>query len=284
MKKYAALPVFLLALAVLASAAKDYRFEESDLIRKTLSFEGTSGPREIQLDNIFGSVKLTGTNGKDVQLVAHKTIKARTKARIEKAKEEVVLDITVEGNLIDIYVDGPFRSQDRRGYSNTRNPGYQVHYDFEIKVPRETNFYLKTVTDGDIIVENVDGDFDVKNVNGKVTITDVAGSGSAHTVNGGVKVYFSRNPKEDCSFKTINGDLTLYFKDRLSADFRMKTWHGEAYTDFEYDPLPVKTERTVKKNGKYIYKFNQTFGVRIGKGGPEIKMDTLNGDLLIKKH
>ncbi|MFC2156738.1 DUF4097 domain-containing protein [Acidobacteriota bacterium] len=284
MKKTTSITIVLLALAVVVFAAKDFRFEESERIQRTLSFEGTSGPREIQLDNIFGSVKLTGTSGKNVQLVASKTIKARTKARIEKAKQEVSLDIAVEDNLIDIYVDGPFRSQDRKGYTNHRDPGYQVQYDFEIKVPKETNFYLKTVTDGDITVENMSGDFEVKNVNGKVTIIDVAGSGLAHTVNGGVKVYFSRNPENTCSFKTVNGDLELYFKDRLSADFRLKTFHGDAYTDFEYKPLPTTTEEKVEKKGKYVYKYNHNFGVRVGKGGPEIKMDTLNGDLLIKKH
>ncbi|MCJ7679327.1 MAG: hypothetical protein MUP70_01245, partial [Candidatus Aminicenantes bacterium] len=113
----------------------------------------------------------------------------------------------------------------------------------------------------------------------------IAGSGSAHTVNGEVQVNFDRNPQKDCSFKTINGDLELHFPNNLEADFRLKTFHGEAYTDFDYKKLPVKVEKTEKNDdkGKYVYRSNHIFGVRIGKGGPEITMDTLNGDLLIKK-
>lgn len=67
--------------------------------------------------------------------------------------------------------------------------------------------------------------------------------------------------------------------------FRLKTFHGKAYTDFKYEKLPVKVEKSEKNNrkGQYVYRLNHLFGVRIGKGGPDIKMDTLNGNLFIKK-
>ncbi len=274
----------LLLIGTFLLKAENYRVQKKGEISKTLKFLDLSKPQDLQVDNVFGSIVLTGYDGKDVQLVVHKVIKARTEERIQKAEEEVKLDITEEGNVIDISVNGPFRCQYKGRRENRADPGYQVNYDFEIKVPRKTNIFLKTVTDGDIRVSNIDGEFEVKNVNGKITMRDVAGSGIVHTVNGEVKVDFSQNPDSDCSFKTINGDIEVVFVKNLSADFRLKTFNGDAYSDFPISYLPVDSSSTEKKeNGRYVYKSDRSVRIRVGSGGPEIKMDTLNGDILINK-
>jgi len=274
----------VIAIGILFLQGDDFRFEKKEKISKTLKFQEPSKPKDLQVDNIFGSIAVTGYNGSEVTLIAHKTIKARTEGRIEKAQQEVKLDITEEGNIIDIYVDGPFRCRHKNEQENRHDPGYRVHYDFEIKVPHKTNIFLKTVTDGDIEVNSIEGEFEVKNVNGKITMGDMAGSGIAHTVNGEVKVAFSQNPDSDCSFKTINGDIEVVFVKNLSADFHLKTFHGDAYSDFAVSYLPTVSSASVqRKNGKYVYKSNRYTGIRVGSGGPEIKMDTLNGDLLINK-
>jgi len=275
--------LLLAGLICLPAAAKEYKVQKIEDIQKTLAFADPSGAGEIMVDNIFGSITVEGYTGKDVKLTIRKTIKARSQAILERAQREVRLDITTEGRSIDLYVDGPFRDQDEDGRRNWRNPGYQVHYDFDIKVPQRVDISLKTVTEGDIVVNGVEGDFDVRNVNGKVTITDMAGSGRAHTVNGAVKVVFKRNPSKNCSFKTVNGDLDVYFTDNLSADFRLKTFHGDMLSDFPVKYLPLKPTQGERKGGKYVYQSNRFVGVQTGKGGPEMTMDTLNGDILIHK-
>ncbi len=276
--------LLVLVMSILLLQGDAFRFEKKEKISKTLKFQDPSKPKDLQVDNIFGSIAVTGYNGTEVKLIAHKTIKARTEGRIEKAQQEVKLDITEEGNIIDIYVDGPFRCRHKDDREGRHDPGYQVHYDFEIKVPRKTNIFLKTVTDGDIIVNGIEGEFEVNNVNGEITMGDLSGSGKAHTVNGEVKVAFSKNPDSDCSFKTINGDIEVAFVKNLSADFHLKTFHGDAYSDFAVSYLPTVSSSSVeRKNGKYVYKSNRYTDIRVGSGGPEIKMDTLNGDLLINK-
>ncbi|MBN1223999.1 MAG: DUF4097 family beta strand repeat protein, partial [Candidatus Aminicenantes bacterium] len=157
-------------------------------------------------------------------------------------------------------------------------------YNFFLKVPRRTNLYLKTVTGGDISVTDVKGDFDIQNVNGKIEMAGMAGSGDAHTVNGGIVIRFAKNPAEDCSFKTINGDIDIEFREGLSADFRLKTFNGDAYSDFPVDYLPAMAATQEHKHGKFVYKSDRFIGVRINTGGPEIRMDTLNGDLMINKN
>ena len=220
MKKSIAISMIILLMSLISYSADSYDVEEKEKIQRTLKFTNPSRPGELIVDNVFGSIEVNGYDGQDVQLLVHKTIKARSQDRIQKAKDEVQLEITEDGNTIDLYVDGPFRCQNKRGqWAKWRNPGYQVQYEFEIKVPRKTDVFLKTVTDGNILVQNVEGEFEVKNVNGRIEMTEVVGSGEAHTVNGKVKILFSQNPKSDCSFRTVNGTIEISFRENLSADF-----------------------------------------------------------------
>ncbi len=273
-----------LIIAVGLFAAAEYKVEESEDIQKTLKFLDPSKSKEIFVDNIFGYIHVEGTSSKDVQLIVHKTIKARSADRLKKAKEEVTLDIKEDGNTIDLYVNGPFRCpEEEREGRVWRDPGYAVHYDFTLRVPHQTSLTLKTVTEGDISVKNVEGDFEIKNVNGQIEMTGVSGSGNAHTVNGKVEVSFTKNPNSNCSFKTINGDVKINFQPKLSADFWLKTFTGDAFSDFPVSYLPSKPAKEYHEKGKFVYKSNNTTGLRIGKGGPEIKMDTMNGDILIEK-
>jgi len=264
-------------------------FKKEDIV-KTLRFADAGKPGELVVDNVFGPITVEAYAGTDVQLTARKIVYARDEARSGKAEEEVKLDITEKGNTIEAYVDGPFRHDDEehggRGIHWHSDPGYQVYFGFTIKVPVRTNVRVSTVLDGDVEVRGVDGAFDARNVNGKVRIVDAAGAGDAQTVNGGVTVAFRRQPDGPCRLKTINGDVEVDFPAPPSADFRVKTMHGEVYSDFDVTSLPkaapVREERP-EKGGKFVFRSDGFTGVRAGKGGPEIKLETLNGDILIAK-
>jgi hypothetical protein len=267
------------------SSDRSYKFEEKEDIRKTLPLADPSKPLVLSVDTVFGGIDVQAADIKAVELSAHKTIKARTAEKIARAKAEVELKITQTGNDVDVYVDGPFRCKigDCAGIKD-RDPGYEVDYDFVLRIPRRTDLTLKTVTSGDVMVRGVDGDFHVSNVNGKVTLDAMAGSGDAHTVNGPVQAIFTRNPSSPCSFKTINGGVTLVFPEGLAGDFALKTMNGEAFSDFASIALPTDPAKRETKNGKTVYTRGGYTRIRIGKGGPEFRCETLNGDILISKN
>jgi len=286
MKKTAsALMVLALFGLLLAAHDHDYTVQEKEEISKTFKVPDASQAAEVIVDNVWGSILVEGTSGQDIVFKAKKTIFAEDKEKLQKAKEEVKLDIAEKGNTLDIYVDGPFRCRDHERHSirMRKDPGYMVQYDFTLKVPFRTKLDVSTVNEGDVEVKNVEGDFEVRNVNGEVRISEINGSGKAHTVNGEVRVVFKRAPAGKCSFASVNGDLAISFPASLSADFRIKTFNGEVYTDFPVTYLPPAPAVREESKGKYVFKSDRFFGVRTGTGGPEIKMDTLNGDILIKK-
>ncbi|NTV79835.1 MAG: hypothetical protein HGA24_00200 [Candidatus Aminicenantes bacterium] len=288
-----------LALAVAAAPSapqrswdrgEDMRSFKTESISKTLKFADPAKPGEVVVDNVFGPIKVEAHDGRDVLLEAKRIIYARDEARARKAEEEVRLDITEKGRTIEAYVDGPFRDDEKerreRGIHMNRDPGYRVYYGFTLKVPARTDLVLRTVLDGDVEVRGVEGAFDVRNVVGEVRLFDAAGAGDAQAVSGGVTVAFKRPPDAPCVFKTVSGDVEVNFPGEPSADFRIKTMHGEVYSDFEVTYLPqappVRQERR-EAGGRYVYRSDSGYGVRTGRGGPEIKLETLTGDILIAK-
>jgi len=259
------------------------RLQETETIRKTFNLTGDH--KILEVDNIFGSIEVAGSEGNQVQLVVNKTISAESKDRMESAKKEVTLDITDQPDFLKFYVNGPFRCNCNDGCEGNRGDrGYRVKMDFQLQVPRNIEVKLKTVNSGHIHVQDVTGNFSVRNVNGGIEMVNVAGSGIAKTVNGPVKVTFRENPRENSDFATINGNVELYFVRGLSGDFRFKTMNGHVFSDFEMTSLPAQPVSAEQHGTKFVYHSDRFTGGRIGSGGPEIKAENLNGDIRVLEH
>lgn len=281
-------PLFLLVvLAALPLAQTQVQPPAQDTVERTLTFATGSGPTRLVVDNVNGSIRVTGGGADNqVRVVARRTIKADSPDRADAARNEVTLDIE-EGRTITLFVDGPFRGRDaarsrRRGTRHRGRTGYTVRYDFEITVPRQVDLELSTVNDGDILVERVGGQFDVENVNGGVELREIEGSGRAYALNEDLTVTFARNPSGNFYFGSLNGEVVVRLLPDLSADLRLKTFNGEIYTDFETSPLPTSSATVEQRGGKNVYKFTSS-GVRIGRGGPTLEFDGFNGDIRILK-
>ena len=183
---------FLLLILTSGLIAERFAIRETETIRRTLEFSG-SGARTLDVDNVNGQIHVTGYDGAAVEMSANRTIRAESQDRTEAAKREVKLDIADKSDLIRIYVDGPFRHGGRDG------SGYEVTFDFDLRVPRSVKLRLRSVN-GPIQTGEAFGDFDVNTVNGGITMTDIAGSGSVQAVNGGVTAEFIGKLKSASSF------------------------------------------------------------------------------------
>ncbi len=238
--------------------------------------------RQLVVDNINGEINVVGYDGDSIELVAHKEIKAESDKKLEEAKREVKLEIKEEKNKIVFYVDAPWRSGEGIHYRGWHYCGYDVIYDFDLKVPRKMSLYLKTVNHGKVLVQSVEGEFEIHNVNAGVEMSDINGPALVSTVNGPIKVSFAQNPGSECSFKTVNGKIEVVLHDGLNADMKLKTFNGKVYTDFEVSSVP-REDRTVeeRRGSRRIYRRGDSYTVRVGKGGPEFSFDTLNGSIYV---
>ena len=193
----------------------------------------------------------------------------------------MTLDVTQQADALKLYVNGPFRCNSHDCGRSRDDDGYVVKMDFQVQVPRDVDIKIKTVNEGRVSVRDINGGFVVRNVNGDIPIRNIAGSGTARTVNGPVKVSFRQNPREASDFETVNGAIELQFARDLSADFRFKTFNGGIYSDFPVTALPLQGMQEERHGAKVVFRADRYTGARINAGGPQIKVENLNGDIRI---
>jgi hypothetical protein len=259
---------------------RDLPVQEQETIQKSFSMAGVQH-KSLEIDNVWGSIEVVGTNSDQAQLMVKKSVRAESKEKLEQARKEVTLDITEQAGSLKLYVNGPFRCNCDDGCGRREFEGYIVKMDFQLQVPRDIDIKLKTVNEGRVLVGDINGNFVVRNVNGDVEMNNVAGSGTVHTVNGPVKVSFRQNPRETSDFRTVNGPVELRFAKSLAADFRFKTFNGSIYSDFPVTALPVRAIQEEHHGAKVVFHADRYTGVRVNSGGPEIKVETLNGEIRI---
>src|SRR5581483_8011577 len=255
-----------LGVVCLAQSHSDrWTVREQETVQKTLTLAGE--PMRLVVDNLDGYVHVTGTNGSQVHVVAHKAIRAETDSDLNQAKSEVKLDMTEQPGSVSIEYMAPWRCNGNcSGCCSQYKRFYEVTYDIDVEAPRNARMVVSTVN-GRLELNQVAGDFDVHGVNGGIQMTGIAGSGDVHTVNGPINIEFVKNPSRQCSFKSVNGALDAQFQPGLSADLFFKTFNGQIYSDFDVAPLAVPAGGAERRNGMFVYRSNRQSGGRAGRGG-----------------
>lgn len=257
---------------------------------RTARFTGP-GPHTIDVRVGHGSIHVLGDGGSDVRIESVEHFEADSTADLQTARERLVLETGEGGATVEVVVrDGGWTACDdsvgrRSAWWDRRR--YAARVDLTIRVPRDVRVRACSVSGGSIRVEDTTGDFDVSHVNGRVVLERLRGAGRATTVNGDVEATFTAVPRADSRFRTVNGELTVTFPDGLAADLRMKTLHGDLLTDFDTTVVaqPVtEADRRSRGWGRRIASGRNGFSVfRVGRGGPALTFETVNGDVRVLK-
>lgn len=270
-------------LTIVAHADRGYRLQDVTTVRHMLRFAG-GGERTVVVRNLHGSIRVSGQRGDDVRLEATRTVSADTPDDLARGEREAVLSVADGRPTIEAIVrepNGPVCGEQWEG-GWQRRPRYHVRYDFELAVPERTRLVLCTINGEAIDVDGTSGDFDISNVNGRITMARVRGSGRAHTVNGPITATFLDVPRTDADFKTINGELTMTWPAALTGRLRLKTFNGGLFTDFDVEPLARKPlPLPSSSGGRTHYRSNQYTEVQVGRGGPEITLESFNGNVRV---
>jgi hypothetical protein len=266
-----------------AGAAGKGTIQKEEPVQRTLHFAGP-GPHTLEVRTVTGNVRIEGYDGADVLMTATRSTTAESAEEFAAAQRDVTLDVADGAGTIKAvahYSDGDTCGEHEHHHDRDW-PDYEVRYDFTFRVPRDTRLVVCTINDGHVNVQGTRADFVLRSVNGPIDLADMGGSGEATTVNGAVKGSFAAAPRGDSVFRTINGSIVLTMPPSFAADLRMKTFNGGLYTDFDAQSLPGPQAIAAERKGdRTIYQSNAFARVRIGSGGPEMTMDTLNGDVRI---
>lgn len=201
----------------------------------------------VALGNVNGGVQIEGWDRQQVEVHAVKTA-----LHDGDDLNMVHIDVESDGNQLAV---------------NTRYPtgtGVQVTVEYLIRVPYRLRWVEVQTVNGDVHVRGITGAGSLNSVNGNVEVLDAEGRFSAKTTNGDVRLQMKSLPDGDpVSLTTVNGSVVLSLPERVNADVRVVNRNGDFKSDFPMETLGAYT--------------SSRFSGRLGSGGGEIFMSTVNG-------
>ena len=110
-----------------------------------------------------------------------------------------------------------------------------------------------------------------RTVNGGIEASSLGGPVSAKTVNGGIKVRTGVMGDGPVEYETVNGGVTLALPAGLNANLEMRTVNGSVTSE----DFPITVQ------GRFD---RRHISGKIGTGGPELRVTTVNGSITLRKN
>jgi DUF4097 and DUF4098 domain-containing protein YvlB len=247
---------------------------QSDDTKLVIALSQPGKPGLLKVNLLNGSIKVTGYNGKDVVL----TYSGRENRKLASQEESGGLR-RLSGNSIGL------EAQEESNTVTIKTSSLIKTVDLEIKVPHDFSVKLKTLNDGQIVVQDVNGEIDVDNLNGGINLENVSGSASASTLNGNIIASFRKvTPNMPMAFSNLNGKIDVTLPPTAKFNAKLKSDNGDVFTDFdlamEKDGKPV--QKVKEGQGQKIY-LDRWMSGKINGGGPEMLFKNFNGNIYIRK-
>ena len=161
---------------------------------------------------------------------------------------------------------------DERGMTSRRGQrinNTDTNVRFVVMVPRNVKVHTSTVNGG-LKIGGATGEVVASTVNGSIEAISSGGPVNASTVNGSIRVRMGElDPDEDLEYSTVNGSVIIEFPGDLNADVELSTVNGRLQTDY---PVTIQG----KMDPRHLR-------ATIGRGGQEIKLSTVNGNVELRK-
>ena len=240
--------------------------------REAFTWEGRIPEgRWITVRNLNGDIDVQSTTGNRVQVVASRHTR---RGDPDYVRFEVRKYGAGENDISICAIWGEESTCDERGYRNRQNDNRgrnrnEVTVEFRVLVPRGVKVAVHSVN-GNVGVEGVDAEVDASTVNGSTLVRTSGGPVNARSVNGPVRASMGRfDLNSDLDFSSVNGTVIAEFTEDFNADVALSTVNGRFLTDF---PVTISGRIDPRR-----------LRAQIGKGGPRVRLTTVNGNVELRK-
>ena len=244
---------------ITASASQQ---DETERIEQTYPLNANG---RVSVSNVNGSINVVAWDRNEVKLIAVKH--ADTK--------EHLADVDVKIDARPDYFSVKSDYGDGRGWNSDsdrrwRNNG-RATVEYELSVPRGAMLNEIETVNGSASVNDFNNYVKVSAVNGTVRAGNLRGTADLSTVNGEVLADFERLAAgSKIALETVNGRVTLTIPSDANADVKAESLNGSITNDFGLE----------NRKGKYVG--NSLHG-RLGSGEVPIKLESVNGQLAVKR-
>ena len=257
-------------LALLLGAAPALAQDDVQLINIPLSRPGE--PISLEIDIMSARIEVIGEDRED----------AMFEVTVQEGQRKIVTPSGTK-NLTSVGYELEVDEHDNRISFDTDWRSNKISV--IARVPRRADLEISTIEGGEIIVSNITGNLELSNVQGPITASGISGSVIAESVNAAIDLAFvSIDEVTASSMETVNGELTVRLPANLGTQIHLDTAQGEIISDFEVDVQPSKPviTRNTDGGGSEV-RIESVIIANINGGGPIIRMNSLNGDIHIRK-
>ncbi|HEY3287969.1 MAG TPA: DUF4097 family beta strand repeat-containing protein [Gemmatimonadaceae bacterium] len=232
---------------------------------------GIEAGRTVYVRNLNGSINVESAAGATAEVRAEKEWR-----RGDPKDVKITAAKTANGDILVCAIwEGRETRCDEDGYSSrgggrSWNDRNDVSVKFTILLPKGVKLDASTVNGG-LGIAGATAAVKARTVNGGIDASTTGGPVSAKTVNGGIRVRAGSIGTGPVEYETVNGSVTLELPESLNADIEMHTVNGSITSE----DFPILVQGRIDR---------RRIEGKIGKGGPELSVSTVNGSIRLRKN
>jgi DUF4097 and DUF4098 domain-containing protein YvlB len=220
----------------------------------------------VEIKNINGSIDASSSSGDQVEVTAEKSGPEADQVKIQ------VVPSSEGVTICAMFPHGSSSCEPGESWHSNNVHGDRTKVNFTVHLPQNLRFSGQSVN-GEVKALDMGRYVRATSVNGSVRVSTKSWA-LAETVNGSVDVAMgSADWNGKLKIETVNGSITLKLPDDLNADVRFRSVNGNLTTDF---PLTIQGSFGGMPG-------NHRVEGRIGSGGRELDVETVNGSVRLEK-
>ena len=241
----------------------------------------------LVIDNLKGSITVTGGDGSEVRVDGQKTVRAYDKNDADAVNQQSALKLVPEGDALYLRADEPSSSHQTK-----------LSVNLEITIPKNMSVEARGRT-GDLTVSSISGGVDISSQRGEIRLQDVGGNAKldvehadlvrANNVKGTIDI---QGKGRDIQLENVSGQVTINGQFSGTLDFKNLAMplHFESdqtdvkveklpgnismdLGDFRADNLVGPVRLVMHSRDVHLDEFSGPVDIEVGRGDVELKPD-----------
>ncbi len=226
-------------------------------------WKGRVAPEKlVTIKTVGGSIEVSGIDGEEVEVTA-------TKSGLHADRLNIQVIPSEEGLLICETYRYDDDSSDTCGQagSHTHSRGSAPHASYTVRIPKNLRLDASSVNGG-VSATGLGRYASLSSVNGAVEVTTMMWA-KASSVNGSIRASFGKAGWDTLKLSTVNGSIHVTLPSDTSSEVHFSSVNGHLDSDF---PLTIQG-----RMGRH------SMEGKIGNGGRELELSTVNGSVELRK-
>lgn len=222
----------------------------------TRSFTVSGPDVGFELLNVNGRVDISAVDGDMISVIAEISARGVTEEAANDALKSVEIAEVADSSRVRLETRVP---------KDVRNQGVVVEY--RVNVPRRASVQVDCLN-GQIVLTGIGGRVRADTTNGGISAKGLASSVKASVTNGSIDIRMDGVGQDGVALETTNGGIRLSLPDQVKATLVASVVNGAIrVADLPFEKVGESSRRRLKG--------------QINGGGPELRLETVNGGISV---